>query len=107
MTPNEIFDWSMKNYLIVIIIVVFLIILTYVIDRRMSKNRIKYALKFGKMEHFSGRFLGVLILLTIVLEYFKLYEITFYLLIFDFCIWMLYLFSHTFEKKLYPRNFRF
>lgn len=106
MTYDYIINWIMSYYIVIIAGFVLLLFLSYIIKKIMYKNRIKYALKFGKLEHVSGRILGALLFLTIICEYVKLPE-TIYLLLLDFIVWCLYLFGHTIEKKLYPHNFRF
>jgi len=72
-----------------------------------KKKRIKYALKFGKLEHKCGRLLGSLILFSIISVYFKIKIFAIILLILTLVCWIIYLLSHTLEKKLYPNNFRF
>lgn len=101
----------------------FLILLIIAITKSIRKNRIKLALRFGRLEHICGRLVGLLILIDIFLYYFWwVYPsipqytigylgipITYILLISliaTFVIWFVYLISHTLEKKLYPGNFR-
>ena len=81
----------------------------------LDKVRIRWALKFGKSEHFCGRLLGFLLgikllVLTFFLVKFPTNSVIQRLWIIDgtiFVIWAIYLLSHKVEKFLYPRNFRF
>lgn len=69
-------------------------------------NRIKIAGKFGKLEHRAGRLTGLLILICIIFEYFKLpYRLI--VLTATFFMWLIYLISHTLEKKFYGPGLRF
>jgi len=72
-----------------------------------KKIRIKWALKFGKLEHMCGRFLGILIILALIAVYFKIEIMAIILLILILICWIIYIISHILEKKLYPYNFRF
>lgn len=73
-----------------------------------ESTRIKWASKFGKLEHFFGRWMGVFSLLAIFSIYCDLpKQYTFSLAIATFVCWAIYLVSHTIEKKLYPKRFRF
>lgn len=102
-----IFNWELFNdnkFIIGIVLSFFLLILLMITF--FQKNRIKWASMFGRSEHFCGRLLGVMLILTFFIEYFKL-EYTLYFIIADFFIWGSYLISHTIEKALYPSNFRF
>ncbi len=67
------------------------------------KKRIGYASVMGKIEHKSGRILGLLLAVTIAAEYFDI-GITLYLIIICFITWLIYLLSHTFEKLLYGNH---
>lgn len=76
------------------------------------KIRIKYASKFGKIEHKSGRLLGLVIFIGTILTLFypHKYPIThrdvilsaFWVL--AFICWITYLTAHTFEKKIYGKH---
>ncbi|MFW9872048.1 MAG: hypothetical protein ACFFG0_03025 [Candidatus Thorarchaeota archaeon] len=72
------------------------------------RKRIKYAFKFGKLEHKAGRILGWYLFLSSIIAYFFISLITFVFLICGLIIWCVYILSHTFEKKLFgkhgPRN---
>ena len=71
-----------------------------------KRKRIKYALKFGKMEHKSSR-LGILVLiLAIIAQYNHYHSWALYLTITTLILFIIYLVSHRIEKKLYPSNFR-
>jgi len=66
--------------------------------------RIKYAFKFGKLEHFFGRLLGLTLFLNCV--YLVLFFDNKFLQIFsiiNFLIWLGYILSHTTEKKLFGK----
>lgn len=67
------------------------------------KKRIKYAFKFGKLEHKFGRYIGLMIVLTFLENYF--YGLfTNYLLIATFIIWVIYLGSHHLEKAFFGKH---
>lgn len=71
------------------------------------KTRIKYASKFGKLEHNTSRVLFVFLLISYVVYYFKFYSLLNWFLLLDIVLWLVYWGSHRIEKKLYPKNFRF
>ena len=71
--------------------------------------RIKQACKFGRIEHTSGRWMGIFALLSIALYLTPKYDLSIPLLIsliLTAVSWLIYLISHKIEKKLYPNNFR-
>jgi hypothetical protein len=68
--------------------------------------RIRWAARCGKLEHKSGRLLGLLIAADI-LDYYYFDKWMLYLLGATFVCWLTYLVAHTLEKKLYTSNFRF
>ena len=106
MELSDINNFAQEYWIVITIVIIILIIISYATRKAMYKKRIKYALKAGRLEHFSGRLLGFMLLITIAFQYFNIGYIL-GLLIADFAIWFTYLLSHTIEKKLYPRNFRF
>ena len=65
------------------------------------KKRIKYAFKFGKIEHKAGRLLGLYLFICSSAAYFFMGRDTFTLLLGGLMIWIVYILSHTFEKKLF------
>lgn len=65
-----------------------------------ARKRVYYASIFGKNEHLFGRLLGLMLIGTFFIEYFKL-GITLYAIIADFIAWFIYLASHTLEKAFY------
>ena len=71
------------------------------------KKRIKYAAKFGKLEHKAGRIIVIPILLNILYCYTKKCYVGFTIALVTFMLWATYLIAHTIEKKLYPNRFRF
>ena len=42
------------------------------------KKRIKYAFKFGKIEHKAGRILGLYLFICVILSYFSFVKYAFY-----------------------------
>ena len=83
--------------------------------KKLFRNlRIKIASKFGKIEHKAGRLLGLLIFLDLILlcyitiKYGGLYlhwvDTLFILLILTFLCWIIYITSHTLEKKIYGKH---
>lgn len=66
-----------------------------------KKKRIKYAFKFGKLEHKAGRFLGLYLFILSIISYFYFSLALFAVISFGFLIWLVYILSHTFEKKLF------
>lgn len=70
-----------------------------------ERTRIRYALKFGKLEHLFGRLIGLAFIILIILQY---YHVNIMIGLWaGLIIWLVYLLSHKIEKRLYPRNFRF
>ena len=76
--------------------------------------RIKYASKFGKIEHKAGRLIGVILSINLVNLYFFGYYADFLRTSgygmakaigwMSLLIWVIYLTSHTFEKKIYGKQ---
>ena len=73
----------------------------------LTKTRIKWASKCGKLEHKCGRYLFFPIVAMPAWGYYKNDFVAMCIGIVAFVFWFLYLFAHTLEKKLYPHNFRF
>ena len=72
-----------------------------------NKTRIKYASRFGKLEHKSARWLGVGIVTSLLMLYFNVGEkYILWLAGINAFLWITYFLSHNAEKKLYPSNFR-
>lgn len=66
------------------------------------KKRIKYAFKFGKLEHKAGRLLGLYLFVCCCVSYFTP-KYAFFYFSGAFIIWLIYILSHTFEKKLFGK----
>lgn len=60
-------------------------------------KRVKYASKFGKIEHKAGR----LIAIPIIISFFHPSKL---ISLITFFIWIIYLTSHTIEKKIYGKH---
>jgi len=67
----------------------------------LRRLRIKYAAKCGRVEHKCGRLIFFPILATIVYGYIIKNNIVIGLGCFTISFWILYIGSHTFEKRLY------
>ena len=67
-----------------------------------TKTRLKYASKCGKVEHFAGRLVGLLVAINLIYDYVKEGEYLFNLLI--FVVWIIYILSHTLEKFIYGKH---
>lgn len=65
-----------------------------------GRKRIGFASKCGKLEHMTGRLIGVLLIMSGYLAFFKS-ELTFYSICITFIVWFIYLVSHTLEKFFY------
>ena len=65
------------------------------------RKRIKYAFKFGKLEHKFGRLMGWISLLNLGYNIFIKDKVGVALSLLLFIIWLSYISSHTFEKKLF------
>jgi hypothetical protein len=62
---------------------------------------------WGKIEHRSGRILGIMILISGAAEYIRhRTSVSFWLILTCFVLWATYLIAHTTEKKFYVKNFR-
>lgn len=105
MDLNGIMDqiYSHPEYFYISLFVVVVVFGFSIATSWLIKKRIGYASVMGKIEHKSGRILGLLIAFTIAAEYFKL-GITMWLLLACFVCWLIYLLSHTFEKLLYGHH---
>ena len=68
--------------------------------------RQKLAGKFGRIEHFAGRFIGVCALVALICLSQGWIEFTKISLLATFISWIVYLGSHTIEKKLYGPGLR-
>ena len=68
------------------------------------KTRIKYASKFGKIEHFFGRLIAIPIVANILYTWKENLYIILYISIIIFIMWAVYLTAHTFEKKIYGKH---
>ncbi|MFW6283207.1 MAG: hypothetical protein ACOC1P_04115 [Minisyncoccales bacterium] len=68
-----------------------------------KRKRIKYAFKFGKLEHKFGRYIGLMIFFTFLENYFY-GEYTKYFLIITFITWIIYLSSHHLEKACFGNH---
>ena len=68
------------------------------------RKRIKYAFKFGKLEHRFGRLISIPILVNII--YCCYFELLFPLVVssITFICWLIYILSHKLEKKLFGSN---
>ena len=66
-----------------------------------EKWRIKWAGKFGRIEHRFGRWIAVPIIVTIIHAYFTKDWFELVTGIVTFLCWIVYLSAHTIEKKLY------
>ena len=95
----------MIKIIIVIGLILFVIWFGKRCNKKIKNKRIKYACKFGKLEHKSGSLLGLFLLITIFLAFIRS-ELIIYSVVITFIIWVVYKCSHKVEKKLYPSNFR-
>ena len=68
------------------------------------KKRIKWAFKCGKLEHKAGRLLGLYLFICSIVSYFLLDRGAFSITIGGFLIWLVYILSHTLEKKLFGKH---
>jgi hypothetical protein len=68
-----------------------------------EKTRIKWAFKFGWIEHFASRILFITILLAYV-TFKDGSEITRALLLANIVIWLIYYFAHRLEKWLHTAH---
>ena len=69
-----------------------------------KRKRIKYAFKFGKLEHKAGRLLGLYLFICSLISYVYLDRYIFWMFAVGFVIWLIYILSHTFEKKLFGNH---
>lgn len=89
-----------------LIIMIFLIILSAIVIFILwfNRKRIYYASIMGKIEHLSGRLLGLALIATFFIEYFKPCIYTVYSIVGCFAIWVVYLFAHSCEKLFYGHS---
>lgn len=66
--------------------------------------RIKYATMFGRIEHRFGRWIAFPILANIIYSLYKGYYVVLSISVFTFICWIIYLFSHKLEKKIYGKH---
>lgn len=71
-----------------------------------KRKRIKYAYKFGKLEHNSARLCFLFIVGGLITHKLNKYTLAFTLFSLSGLCWFIYWLSHRVEKKLYPSNFR-
>ena len=74
-----------------------------------SKRAIYYASRWGMVEHRFGRLTGLAIALSFLVEYFqsgRKFNLLLCLIGASFFCWLVYLVSHTMEKKLYGGGLR-
>lgn len=103
---TPIIEFLKTNYWFsLLLLMIFLMIVFNIVWKLMFRQRVRYALKFGKLEHWSGRVLGLFLVITLIVELSGI-GYTVYLLVLDFVTWFIYLVSHSAEKRLYPSNFR-
>ena len=69
-------------------------------------NNISIAAKFGRMEHRMGRWLFVPIVISIAWSWYNNDIVGMMISTVTFTYWVVYLFSHTFEKKFYGKGLR-
>jgi hypothetical protein len=69
-------------------------------------NKISIAAMFGRMEHRMGRWMFVPIIGSLYFTFHNNDYYGFYLTIVTFTYWIVYIFSHTFEKIFYGKGFR-
>ena len=67
------------------------------------KTRIKWAFRFGRLEHKAGRVLGLYLFICSLVSYFYFKEVV-YMFIVGFIIWIVYILSHTLEKKCFGNH---
>ena len=70
-------------------------------NKMFRKTRIKYASKFGKLEHLTGRWMGVAIFITCICSFFESAPLSMTCALIALGLWITYLTSHTLEKKFY------
>lgn len=90
-------------YLIFGTIIILLSLIFSTISNYFIKKRIYFASQFGKLEHKTGRLLGLLIIITFIVELLNL-RYTLYFIIACFVCWLIYLVSHTLEKLTYGNH---
>jgi len=74
---------------------------------RIYCKRIKYASKFGRLEHNSARLCFLSLLLTLLAFKLDVIKWAYYQNWISIFLWLVYWISHRIEKKLYPNRFRF
>lgn len=99
------FSQLLKDNQMLVIIGLSILSLIIILISWWQRKRIAYASMFGKIEHFAGRLLGVLLVATFILEYFKL-GYTLIGIISSFICWTVYLIAHTVEKLCYGKGLR-
>ena len=67
-----------------------------------KRIRIKYASKFGRIEHKAGRIIAIPILIGLILNRKDITNLVVFSI--TLVIWAIYLFSHTLEKKIYGKH---
>lgn len=71
-----------------------------------TKNKIKRANNYGKIEHKAGRIISIPILTTIIYSYYTKNITTTIIGLITLTIWIIYLRAHTLEKKNYGKGLR-
>jgi len=91
------------SLLVAAIVVSVIIVLFSGISGWIIRKRVYYASVSGKVEHRSGRLIGLALIATFFIEFLKL-GWTIYAIIVSFSVWIVYLLSHTIEKTLYGNH---
>jgi nucleoside permease NupC len=76
-------------------------LLIYLVSKRIRRLRYKYAFSFGRIEHFAGRLMIVLLVGAWVGFYFSAYGVAKFFVVFAIGDWCVYYFSHRAEKILH------
>jgi hypothetical protein len=87
--------------LVPLLVIVTGAVIIYLVSKRISRLRYKYAFSFGRIEHFAGRLMIVLLVGAWVGFYFSAYGVAKFFVVFAIGDWCLYYFSHRAEKMLH------
>lgn len=71
-----------------------------------ERIRYKYAFKFGRFEHFFGRFMFLILFFGIIFAYYELHFVVYLTLILAMLDWIGYYLCHRIEKAFFPGNKR-
>lgn len=86
------------------LIIAGVVIVAFIYARQRTRARYAEAFAMGRVEHAAGRLLGLTILITLVMAYYKLDML--FIAVVDLLLWGVYIIFHNLEKWFFPKHKR-